>query len=100
LNSGIEKHGGNAPAQCTVAYLTDGFRLDRLTSGQRSGGRREDFVGDGLMVYFNDPLPCSNPAERAVALAVAMRDAVAALAQKWRRHVSQIYHGSKLRQSC
>jgi class 3 adenylate cyclase len=38
------------------------------------------------MVYFNDPLPCPNPAERAVALAVAMRDAVAALAQKWRRH--------------
>jgi len=29
------------------------------------------------MVYFNDPLPCPDPAERAVRMAVAMREAVA-----------------------
>jgi len=53
---------------------------------QEFGGTLDRFVGDGLMVYFNDPLPCPNPAERAVSLAIAMRDAVAALAQNWRRH--------------
>src|SRR5271170_4898849 len=40
-------------------------------------GTLDRFVGDGLIVFFNDPLPCANPAERAVGLAVAMRDAVA-----------------------
>ena len=56
-------------------------------------GTLDRFVGDGLMVYFNDPLPCPNPAERAVALAVAMRDAVAALARTWRSHDYQLGFG-------
>ena len=56
-------------------------------------GTLDRFVGDGLMVYFNDPLPCPNPEERAVALAVAMRGAVAALAQTWRRHDYQLGFG-------
>jgi len=60
---------------------------------QRFEGTLDRFVGDGLMVYFNDPIPCPNPAERAVALAVAMRDAVAALARSWRRHDYELGFG-------
>jgi class 3 adenylate cyclase len=56
-------------------------------------GTLDRFVGDGLIVYFNDPLPCPNPAERAIGLAVAMRDAVAALAKNWRRHDYQVGFG-------
>lgn len=48
-------------------------------------GTLDRFAGDGLTVYFNDPLPCPNPAERAVRLAVGMRDAIATLAAAWRR---------------
>jgi adenylate cyclase len=48
-------------------------------------GTLERFTGDGLMVFFNDPLPCADPAVRAVRMAVAMRDAVAELALKWRK---------------
>ncbi len=48
-------------------------------------GTLDRFAGDGLMVFFNDPLPCDNPAERAVRLAVGMRDAMAGLAADWRR---------------
>jgi len=47
-------------------------------------GTLERFLGDGLMVLFNDPLPCADPAPRAVRMAVAMRAAVAAMAARWR----------------
>ncbi len=43
------------------------------------------FAGDGLMVWFNDPIPCENPAGRAVAMAVEMRDVMAGLIPKWRK---------------
>jgi len=56
-------------------------------------GTLDRFAGDGLMVFFNDPLPCPNPAERAVRLAVAMREAVMVLAAGWRRRGHQIGFG-------
>lgn len=43
------------------------------------------FAGDGLMVWFNDPIPCANPSERAVRLAVGMRDAMSDLRESWLR---------------
>src|SRR5262249_11989543 len=51
------------------------------------------FTGDGLMVFFNDPLPCPDPAARAARLAVGMRDAVAALAAEWRKRGHEIGFG-------
>ncbi len=51
----------------------------------RYEGTLERFTGDGLMVFFNDPVPCPDPAARAVTLAVAMRDAVGPLLAGWRR---------------
>jgi adenylate cyclase len=49
-------------------------------------GTVERFAGDGIMVLFNDPLPCEAPWTRAVQMAVAMRDEVAKLAASWRTH--------------
>jgi len=48
-------------------------------------GTLERFTGDGMMIFFNDPVEVPNPAERAVRMAVAMRDGVAALAARWRK---------------
>jgi adenylate cyclase len=47
-------------------------------------GTVERFAGDGIMVLFNDPLPCEAPWARAVQMAAAMRDGVAKLAANWR----------------
>jgi class 3 adenylate cyclase len=46
-------------------------------------GTLERFTGDGLMIFFNDPVPCADAARRAVGLAVAMREATSRLAQGW-----------------
>jgi class 3 adenylate cyclase len=48
-------------------------------------GTLERFTGDGMMVFFNDPVPVTNPAERALRMALAMRDRVAELSGRWRR---------------
>jgi class 3 adenylate cyclase len=44
-------------------------------------GTLERFTGDGMMVFFNDPLPCDAPAIKAVSLAVEMRAECAELAR-------------------
>lgn len=48
-------------------------------------GTLERFTGDGLMIFFNDPVEVENPAERAVRMALAMREAADALGLHWRR---------------
>lgn len=42
-------------------------------------------MGDGIMVLFNDPLPCDDPAGKAVRLALAMRVQMAELCQRWKK---------------
>jgi class 3 adenylate cyclase len=48
-------------------------------------GTLERFTGDGMMIFFNDPVPVTNPAERAIRMALAMRQRVAELTVKWRK---------------
>lgn len=50
---------------------------------EKHGGTLERFLGDGLMVLFNDPIPCDDPAQRAVRLAVELRDAMDELSKQW-----------------
>jgi adenylate cyclase len=57
--------------------------MGRLILGHE--GTLERFTGDGMMVFFNDPVPVSNPAERAIRMAVAMRESVEKLAAGWRK---------------
>lgn len=47
-------------------------------------GTVERFTGDGIMVWFNDPLPCADPCARAARMAIEMRDYVLRLTTKWR----------------
>ena len=50
----------------------------------RHQGTLERFTGDGVMVFFNDPVPCDAPAESALSMALAIRDDVRELAGGWR----------------
>jgi class 3 adenylate cyclase len=56
-------------------------------------GTIERFAGDGLLVLFNDPLPCAGPSARAVRMAVEMRDQVAKLAAGWRSQGHELGFG-------
>jgi class 3 adenylate cyclase len=47
-------------------------------------GTLERFVGDGVLVLFNDPIPCPDPCLRAARMAAAMRARLAELAVRWR----------------
>jgi adenylate cyclase len=48
-------------------------------------GTLEHFTGDGMTVLFNDPLPVPNPAERAVRMALAIRERVGQMSEDWRK---------------
>ncbi len=56
-------------------------------------GTLEHFAGDGLLVFFNDPVPCADAPDRAVRMAVDMRARVAELSASWRRQGHELGFG-------
>jgi adenylate cyclase len=48
-------------------------------------GTLEHFAGDGMMIFFNDPVPLPNPARQAIRMALAMRERLKELTVKWRK---------------
>jgi adenylate cyclase len=53
-------------------------------------GTLDQFSGDGIMVFFNDPVPIPDPAIRAVNMSVAMREAAGELIASWRRRRGRV----------
>ncbi|MFQ5946275.1 MAG: adenylate/guanylate cyclase domain-containing protein [Anaerolineae bacterium] len=56
-------------------------------------GTLERFTGDGMMVFFNDPIPVAQPAHQAIRMALAMRDRVAELIVDWRKRAYELAFG-------
>ncbi len=56
-------------------------------------GTLERFTGDGMMIFFNDPVPMPDPEERAIRMALAMRDRVAELIVTWRKRGYELDFG-------
>ena len=48
-------------------------------------GTLEHFAGDGMMIFFNDPVVIANPARQAIRMALAMRERLKELTVKWRK---------------
>jgi class 3 adenylate cyclase/CheY-like chemotaxis protein len=61
-------------------------------------GTLERFTGDGAMVFFNDPVPCPDPADRAVAVSLAANADVQSLAEGWRRRGFDLALGTGIAQ--
>src|SRR5205823_12351774 len=59
----------------------------------RYEGTLERFTGDGMMIFFNDPVPLPDAPERAVRMAVAMRRRVDELLARWKKRGYDIDFG-------
>jgi adenylate cyclase len=59
----------------------------------KSGGTLERFIGDGLLVVMNDPVPCPDHAARTVRMALEMRACMSALSVKWRKQGHELGFG-------
>jgi class 3 adenylate cyclase/CheY-like chemotaxis protein len=71
------------PEEVTEVLATYHEEMGRLI--REYGATVDHFAGDGLLVFFNDPVRCDAPAERAVRMAVAMRTRMEELTAGWRR---------------
>jgi len=56
-------------------------------------GTLERFTGDGMMIFFNDPVPVPNASERAARMAVAMRARVEDLRMGWQKRGFELGFG-------
>ncbi|HEY7378748.1 MAG TPA: response regulator, partial [Steroidobacteraceae bacterium] len=61
-------------------------------------GTLERFAGDGMMVFFNDPVPVPDAPARAVRMAVTMHEKLASLAQVWRKRGYDLEFGAGIAQ--
>ena len=48
-------------------------------------GTLDRFAGDGILIFFNDPLPIADPGKRAVCMALAMQATFAPLHERWQK---------------
>jgi len=61
-------------------------------------GTLDQFSGDGIMVFFNDPVPIPDPAERAVKMTMAMREVAGTLIAGWRERGRDLGFGAGIAQ--
>lgn len=89
------------PEETIEVLQTDHDEMGRLIEAHGAGVDHR--MGDGIVVLFNDPMPCDDPTGKAVRLAVAMRDRMAELCATWRKmgppaglwrgHIARLCHG-------
>ena len=72
-----------AEPEDVMAVLEDYHRL-LGTLVQKHGGTLAHLSGDGVMVLFNDPVPCDDPCARGALMAVEMQAGVRDLLARWR----------------
>src|SRR5262249_57761811 len=89
---GLEALGGRAEPEEVMSVLREYHAaMGELILGHE--GTLERFTGDGMMIFFNDPVAVANPQERAVRMALAMRERVDELMRGWRKRGYELDFG-------
>src|SRR4249919_1553142 len=73
--------------------FTETSEPEEVMAVLRYEGTLERFLGDGIMIVFNDPIPCVDHTERAIRLALDMRERVNELGMQWRRKGHELGFG-------
>jgi len=81
---GFTAFAETAEPEEVMTVLRD-YHLEMGRVIQAHDGTLERFAGDGMMVFFNDPVPVPDAAARAVRMAVAMHATLIPVATKWRK---------------
>ncbi len=67
-----------------VLHVLDEYFELLGVSIRRHGATVGAFTGDGLMAFFNDPIPCADPALRAITMASEIQLSMESLLNRWR----------------
>lgn len=75
--------------ETTVKLLNEYF-AEMTTLIFKYGGTIDKFIGDGILIFFGDPINYENHAERAVKMAIDMRNKIQELRKHWLEYGSNI----------
>ena len=85
--------GLRAEPEETIDFLNEYYgTLGPLVMAHQ--GTIDHFTGDGMLVFFNDPVECEEPAIKAVHLAMALRDGIKPTLHKWSQRGFEMGFGS------
>jgi adenylate cyclase len=69
-----------------ISHLLDRYLSEMIKIVHRYDGTLNKIVGDGLLIFFGDPIPMEDHAERAVRMAIDMQKKVKELGPEWRQY--------------
>lgn len=76
-----------------IAHLLDRYLSEMIHIVHHHDGTLNKIVGDGLLVFFGDPVPMDDHAERAVRMAMDMQKKVTDLREEWLQYGHELAIG-------
>jgi class 3 adenylate cyclase len=67
-------------------HLLDRYLTEMTTLIHQYEGTLNKIIGDGMLIFFGDPLPLEDHAQRCVLMAIEMQKKAAELKEEWRRY--------------